>query len=290
MDEELPLVSVIIPTWNSERTLDLCLRSVINQTYKKIEVIVVDGGSVDNTPVILQKYKDKLKIIKSEKHNRSFQRNIGAFHACGELFLFVDSDEALDPMLIEECVNKILVGKFEALFLPTFDTGVTYFGKSRHVGDCINLTMRKEKWIPNSMVRFCTKTVFQMVKGYDENLLIGEDVIFTLKCIRHKFRIDRCKRLIFHYATEVFKDIFTKKYVYGRTYKNYKEAYKKFYSPSPSKMYAEVGIFYLKNLFKFKKLAKYIPGFLFVKLIEMLGLILGAGIRGFFHNRNCLSR
>ena len=280
MGEELPLVSVIIPTWNSGRTLDLCMRSVINQTYQKIEVIVVDGGSIDNTLEILSKYK--VKIVKSKKRGRSFQRNIGVLNACGELLLQVDSDEVLHPMLIEECVKKVLVGKFEALFLPTFDTGFTYFGKSRCVGGYINLNLRKEKWIPNSAVRFYTKRVFETVNGYDENLLIGEDVIFALKCLRYKFRIDRCKSPIFHYATEDLKNILIKKYTYGKTYKNYKEAYKKFFPSSPSKMYAEVGIFYLKNLFKFKKLAKYIPGFLFVKLIEMLGLILGAGIRGFF--------
>jgi glycosyltransferase involved in cell wall biosynthesis len=280
MEEKLPLVSVIIPTWNSGRTLDLCLQSVTNQTYKKIEVIVVDCGSVDNTLDILSKYS--VKIVKSEKRSRTFQRNIGVLYACGELLLHIDSDEVLHPMLIEECVKKVLVEKFEALFLPTFDTGFTYFGKSRFTGDYINLNLRKGKYIPNSAVRFYTKTVFKAVKGYDENLLIGEDVIFALKCLRHKFRTDRSKYPVFHYATEGFKNIFIKKYTYGKTYKNYKEAYKKFFPSSPSKMYAEVGIFYVKNLFKFKKLAKYIPGFLFVKLIEMLGLILGAGIRGFF--------
>jgi probable beta-1,3-galactosyltransferase len=55
-----PLVSVIIPTYNSSRTLEKCLKSIKNQTYKNIEIIVVDNNSIDNTKEIAKKYTGKV--------------------------------------------------------------------------------------------------------------------------------------------------------------------------------------------------------------------------------------
>lgn len=271
------LVSVIIPTWNSGKTLALCLQSVIKQTYKPIEVVVVDGGSFDDTVSIAREYG--AKIIKLNRRGRSFQRNMGARYADGNLILNVDSDEVLHPNLIEECVNKVLNEKTDALFIATIDTGLTYIGRSRCVGSIINSRLRKqEAYIPNSSLRFYTKKVFEIVRGYDEDLLIGEDVIFAAKCLRRGFKIGRCKLPVLHFGTEGLKNIFVKKYVYGKTYKRYKEKYRELYSVSSNTKYIQVGLFYVRHLFKFKELAKYIPGFLVVKLVEMLGLFLGSGL------------
>jgi glycosyltransferase involved in cell wall biosynthesis len=264
------LVSVIVPTWNSERTIDLCLQSIVNQTYKKIEIIVVDGGSTDNTVKIVKKYPARL--IELNKRGMTFQRNMGVLNAKGELLLHVDSDEVLHPMLIEECVKKILYNGLDALFIPTIDTGLTYIGKSRCFGNIINLTLRKNVWIPNSALRFYRKTVFSSVGGYDEDILVGEDVVFGLKCLNFGFKVGRCKCFIMHYGAEGLKNIFLKKYYYGKTFRRYRERAKEI---SPSRDYIKTGVFYLVHLFDFKNYSRYLPGFLVAKLMEILGLLLG---------------
>jgi glycosyltransferase involved in cell wall biosynthesis len=270
------LVSVIIPTWNSERTIDSCLQSIVNQTYKKIEIIVVDGGSTDNTLKIVKKYPARLIVL--NKRGRTYQRNQGVLNAKGELLLQVDSDEVLHPRLIEECVKKILYTRLDALFITTIDTGFSYIGKSRCFGNIINLKLRKDIWIPNSALRFYRKIVFQNVGGYDEDILVGEDIVFALKCLNAGFKVSRCKSFILHYGTEGLKNIFLKKYYYGKTFGRYRERVREI-SPvesySPLRSYIKTGVFYLLHLFYYKNLGRYILGFVVVKLIETLGLLLG---------------
>ena len=68
--KDRPLVSIIIPTYNSQRTLERCLNSVGKQTYKNIEVIVIDGGSVDKTTEIAQFCRAKVYILKQKKSTK----------------------------------------------------------------------------------------------------------------------------------------------------------------------------------------------------------------------------
>ncbi|MEM2144984.1 MAG: hypothetical protein QW279_06460 [Candidatus Jordarchaeaceae archaeon] len=228
-------------------------RSVFVGVIKHIDVIVNDGARLLPT---IRKSKDTTSPTK------------------GELLLNVDSDEVLPSTLIEECVNKTCNEKFEALFIPTIDWGRTYIGKSRCLGNIINLSLKEETQIPNSALRFYFKHVFEKVGGYDEDLLVGEDVIFGIKCIKHGFKIGRCKSYILHYGTEGLRNIFLKKYAYGRTFRVYQEKAKEF-NLLPYREYTKVGLFYLQHCSKFKTYSKYLPGFFIVKLIEMLGLMMG---------------
>lgn len=97
------LVSVIIPTYNSERTIENCLKSVKSQTYKDIEIIVVDNNSKDNTKKIAKKYTNKVYNFWPE---RTFQKNKGIKEASGKYVFFVDSDMELDENIVEKCVKK----------------------------------------------------------------------------------------------------------------------------------------------------------------------------------------
>lgn len=271
--KELPLVSVIVPTWNSSRTLSSCLSSIENQTYKQIEILIVDGGSTDNTVAMAREHG--VKVVKSNMRGMTLQRNIGVRYAKGELLLHIDSDEVLHSKLVEECVNKVFEEKFEALFIPTIDTGLTYIGKSRCLASVISLALGKDIRGPNAALRFYVKDVFKTVGGYDEDLLVGEDVIFGARCLNHKFKISRSKFYILHYGTESLGNIFLKKYAYGKTFKKFEKRAREL-NLAPRKEYVKVGLFYLRHLFKFKNYAKYVPGFSLVKAMEMLGLISGS--------------
>jgi glycosyltransferase involved in cell wall biosynthesis len=83
--EKNPMVSVVVPTCNSAKTLDICLKSVKEQTYPNIEIILVDNSSIDNTREIAEKY-GKVFIKGPE---RSAQRNFGARQSNGEYLFFL---------------------------------------------------------------------------------------------------------------------------------------------------------------------------------------------------------
>src|SRR5690242_13999566 len=98
---KLNLVSVIVPTKNSQHFLDACLRSIKNQSYKNIELIVVDNNSTDKTKNIAKKYT---KRVYNKGPERSAQRNFGASVSKGAYVVFIDSDMQLTKNVIKNCV------------------------------------------------------------------------------------------------------------------------------------------------------------------------------------------
>lgn len=105
------MVSIIIPIYNVEKYLNQCLESIFNQTFKNIEVIIVDDGSTDNSHKIVKKFKEKYSnIIYLSQSNRgvSAARNLGLKYASGKYVLFVDPDDYLDLTMIEKMYKKII--------------------------------------------------------------------------------------------------------------------------------------------------------------------------------------
>ena len=104
------MISVIIPAYNSEKYLERCLDSVLNQTYKDLQIIVVDDGSTDNSGQILDDYamKDsRVEVIHIENGGVSNARNTGIERAKGEYIAFVDSDDAIKENMYEELLQVI---------------------------------------------------------------------------------------------------------------------------------------------------------------------------------------
>ena len=101
---EKPLVSVIVPVYNVEEYLENCLNSIINQTYKNIEIILVDDGSTDNCGGICDEYSKKdnrIKVIHKKNEGLSSARNAGLDNFKGDFVIFIDSDDEIHPQYIE---------------------------------------------------------------------------------------------------------------------------------------------------------------------------------------------
>ena len=94
--------SLIIPAYNSEKTIPLCLDAALNQRISKdkYEIIVVDDGSIDNTANIVSKY-DSVKLIRQSNHGPATARNRGAQEAQGGILIFTDSDCEIDADFIK---------------------------------------------------------------------------------------------------------------------------------------------------------------------------------------------
>lgn len=101
-------ISVIIPVYNTEKYLSKCLDSILNQTLKEIEVIVVNDGSKDNSQEIIEQYKEKdsriISIIKSNG-GLSDARNCGIEKANGQYLAFIDSDDYIDPVMLKTMLD-----------------------------------------------------------------------------------------------------------------------------------------------------------------------------------------
>lgn len=109
MDNQI-LVSVVLPIYNVEKYMDRCINSIINQTYKNLEIILVDDGSPDNCP---QKCDDwgikdsRIKVVHKKNAGLGMARNTGIENATGDYICFIDSDDYIELDTIETCIKKL---------------------------------------------------------------------------------------------------------------------------------------------------------------------------------------
>ncbi len=107
-----PAISIIIPVYNAYLYLDQCLQSILEQTFKQWEAIVINDGSTDDSLSILIMYANKdsrIKIFHQENKGVSAARNKGLLHARGKFITFCDADDYISPVFLEDLYDKMLL-------------------------------------------------------------------------------------------------------------------------------------------------------------------------------------
>lgn len=185
------LISVIMPTYNRGYIISLAIDSILNQTYRNIELIIIDDCSNDNTEEIISKYHDKrLKYIKLDKKNgANYARNIGLEKAKGKYISFQDSDDYSMPYRIEKEYNTLLKENADLVF-SSFYKAKTGYEKYASNGDysSIKAHIFPKRKIPSNnilnvllyqnvvttQVLFGKKSIFEKVY-FDNNLSRFQD-------------------------------------------------------------------------------------------------------------------
>src|SRR5438034_6161452 len=186
LDHE-PLVSVVIPSRNSARTIDDCLRSIILQSYKRIEIIIVDCISTDSTREIAQRMG---ALVISQYGERSVAKNLGAKFANGKYLFFVDADHKLGPDVIASCIKS--VDGFDGVLINDQD-----ISKDSKVSRLVASRRKILSYDPlNVAIRFVRRDVFDSVGGFDPDLYAGEDLDF------HQRFLNRGYKMVYSPVTE----------------------------------------------------------------------------------------
>lgn len=177
--------SVVIPTLNEEENLGICFKSLMAQTYKELEVIVVDGGSQDRTVDMAEHNGfDIIEVEKKRPHDVSAAKNEGARHAKGDILFFLDADMALEPdcfkLLNEEYRNPGVVG-VSCKVLPFEGNGLEHL---MYQFNNILVRMANRIGVHEFSYFSChsyLKACFQKVGGFREDLLACEDLDLSLR-------------------------------------------------------------------------------------------------------------
>lgn len=273
-----PLVSIIVTTRNEERNIGKCLESIKEQTYPKLQIIVVDNNSTDKTKEIAKEYT---KYIYNKGPERSAQRNYGAKKANGEYVLFIDADMELSSKVIEECVKKLSVlsdqlseKEVGGVIIPEESFGVGFWAKAK--------ALERSFYLGNNEIeaaRFFPKKVFSASGGFDEALTGPEDWDFSQR-VRLKYKIERIAAFIRHNEGELsLKRTLQKKYYYAKKFGPYMK--KKDNKDSTEKQFSILGRYaiFFKQPKKLLKDPILSCGMLFMKTSEFffggLGYIIG---------------
>lgn len=211
-------VSIIIPVYNAEVTIEKCLKSIINQSYKNIEIIVVNDGSTDKTENLILKYCEedrRIMLINQNNSGVSNARNNGIKLATGDFILFVDSDDWLDNNMIEKMIEIAQREKTDVVRCNFFDEKI----KKICVPDMYNLKNRRivSKDYESELVREHFLLAKEPIKNlvmlllikkeflinnmiyFDENLYMMEDVVFYQKIINSSKSIYFMNEPLYHY-------------------------------------------------------------------------------------------
>ncbi len=265
LEQGRPLVSVVVPTKNSEQTIEKCLMSLKKQTYRNVEIIVVDNFSKDKTRDIAEKYGAKIFLKGPE---RCTQLNFGAEKASGKYLYRVDSDFVLQPKIIEEAVDLCEKVGFDAVIIHnTSDPTVSFWSRVRKLErDCYRYDD------VNVATRFWKKTVFEAIDGFDENLVAGDDYDLHNRIVKKGFKIGRIKSEEIHLGEPAtLKEIALKHYYYGKNIK-------KFINKNPRTSLGQLTPFrggYLRNIHLLSNSPKMTMGFVLYQVVRYSTTALG---------------
>ena len=215
-------VSVIVPVYNVEKYLKECLDSLLEQTYKNIEVIMVDDGSEDESGKICDIYASKynnFSVVHKKNEGLGFARNTGLDYATGQYVMFLDSDDYLDPEIIQNLYKKIetkradlcksgfrkVSNSHEVLFHTKYQD--EFFENSKKVRELLIpriIGSSPEK--KDSVECSCCASLYNIkiirdnsIKFKSERKLISEDLVFNLEFLFYAERVFISEEIGYNY-------------------------------------------------------------------------------------------
>ena len=215
MEQTSNLISVIVPVYNVEKYLSRCLDSIINQTYKNLEIILIDDGSPDNSGKICDEYAkqdSRIKVIHKENGGVSSARNVGLENATGDYITFVDSDDWIEVDMYEcmlaqnQDVNYDIIKCSHIFEYVNKKTNSDFIYKNSIL---IEKEQEKEEFIELVLEGKVMPSLWSMLikrnkinelsLEFNESLIIGEDFIFTLELFFFVNSIYIYNKHLYHY-------------------------------------------------------------------------------------------
>lgn len=185
-----PKVSIIVPAYNTEKYIDKCLESLINQTYKNIEIIVVNDGSTDNTKEIVENFAhsdDRINLFNIENGGVSNARNFAIRNSTGEFVVFVDSDDYISSKYVEILLSCAIKNNLDLVccnFKRVSENKIQKRYKIKKVKPKIydKIEYFKEVFTGNSLTFALTTSKLykkELMNEFIGNIVHGEDIIYN---------------------------------------------------------------------------------------------------------------
>jgi glycosyltransferase involved in cell wall biosynthesis len=212
----VPNVSIIIPAHNEERHIEKCLESLLAQDYQDTEIIIVDNGSSDNTPKIVERYverfRDKVRLLRMGRNlGPGGGRNAGASSATGDILVFVDADMVFPHDYITRLIGPIQRG--EALLATHANEYVANIENPwvKVQGQTVRSTGKRM----GEVFRAVKKEFFMNHGGFDPGLHYHDDRTFFYKTALKAIVVEDA--YCYHNNPDTAKEIFRRNYLIGRT-------------------------------------------------------------------------
>jgi len=199
------LVTIIVPVYNVESYIDECLKSLVSQTYRNIEIICVNDGSTDDGVSIVNKYKgedERIILVNQQNSGVSVARNIGLSLARGEIVLFVDSDDYVDLDAVELIIESFSKDKPDLILFGYRDVVFAGGGEQKKLEHLPNEYFRRSDltrvivtcWSKAYSLEFLRKNSIKFKEG-----LFYEDLLFNWQCLVSAESVVKINRVLYSY-------------------------------------------------------------------------------------------
>lgn len=232
------LITIVVPVYNSARYLDRCIQSIIKQTYKNIEIILINDGSIDESFKICLKYKAKdsrIKVINKDNSGVSCSRNIGIEVSSGEYIVFVDSDDFLNYDMIEKLVRRQINSKSNITFCGFNVIDSKEKLKKVNIEENLSISIENlfqeyiDVFFENILILPLWNKIFEVsiIKNnnikFKKDFSMFEDTIFILEYLNNANKISYINETLYNYC--VNEQSITSKYR-DKTYESFKYFWK----------------------------------------------------------------
>jgi len=205
MNNKFPLVSVLMSTYNSEKTLERALDSILNQSYKNIEFLICNDGSTDNTKKILEKYSnlhEQIEII-NNKNNVGLTKSLNLLinKYKGDFIARQDADDYSDPERIKEQIKHCISNKFQAVFTRTYNLNknISMQNISYLIPYKILINFRNP-FVHGTML--INSKIIKTLGGYDEEFYFAQDYKLYRDLIDNGIRIKKTRKILYYLNTK----------------------------------------------------------------------------------------
>ena len=264
-----PLVSVIVTTKNSARTIYRCLNCIKKQSYKNIEIIVVDNNSTDLTKWIASHYFTKL--VFNHGPERSAQRNLGIKKACGDYILYLDSDQYIHRDTIKHCLEYSIFLFKDMVSIPELNYPDTFFNKAVNYEKKAT-AYKRDRALP----RFFKRRVFDVVGLFNEERTFDEDIEFVLRAREAGYNETSIDLPLLHDEGTNLKSMAKKYRYYGaRSSLNSPDSKDTPYNKEIKKFYSLDGQFFLNCIQFFLRNPILFCTGMFIKAIQYISFSIG---------------
>jgi glycosyltransferase involved in cell wall biosynthesis len=214
-----PLVSVVVPTRDSLATIETCLRSIRAQTYRPLELIVVDNQSTNGTWEMIERLAD---VAIHGGPERSAQRNIGVKSASGEFVLWIDSDMELRADVVEAAVRIASSRNASGVVIPEVTVGDGFWARCR--------ALERRCYLGEALIespRFVRREYLERTGGFAEWLSGTEDAELRMRMLRQRIPLARAETLILHHEGGLsLTMVARKRFYYGLGLPLYRKAHR----------------------------------------------------------------
>ena len=205
MNNKFPLVSVLMSTFNSEKTLERAINSVLNQSYKNIEFLICNDGSTDNTRKILEKYSNshlQIEIINNENNvGLTKSLNLLINKSKGEYIARQDADDYSDPERIKEQIKHCIDNKFQAVFTRCYNLNKnTSMQNISYLIPYKLLVNFRNPFVHGTML--INSKIIKTLGGYDEDFYFAQDYKLYRDLIDNKVRIKKERKILYYLNTK----------------------------------------------------------------------------------------